>query len=189
MIVQAAGVAGAAEFFAGWLKAQPGATAHSHSNASAPPEPDRWSSYHPKFFSPVDFQNLESFTSILIPTDDTPGAREAHVAPFIDFVVDAAAQYAPEMQQQWREAMQWLHTHQFQSLSPEQQLSLVRQMSEGERDRSELNDGLKAYRLIKDMTIHAFYTSRAGLVDTLEYKGNAYLVEFPACTHPEHQRV
>jgi hypothetical protein len=28
-----------------------------------------------------------------------------------------------------------------------------------------------------------------GLIDVLEYKGLAYLSEFPACTHREHQRV
>jgi hypothetical protein len=49
--------------------------------------------------------------------------------------------------------------------------------------------GSATYKLIKDMTVHAFYTSRVGLVDVLEYKGLAYLSEFPACTHPEHQRV
>jgi hypothetical protein len=39
------------------------------------------------------------------------------------------------------------------------------------------------------MTVFAFYTSKAGLVDNLEYKGNAYLTDFPGCTHPEHRRV
>jgi hypothetical protein len=45
------------------------------------------------------------------------------------------------------------------------------------------------YRLIKEMAVHAFYTSRVGLVDVLEYKGLAYLTEFPGCNHPEHHTV
>jgi hypothetical protein len=43
--------------------------------------------------------------------------------------------------------------------------------------------------LIKDMTVRAFYTSRVGLIDVLEYKGNAYLTQFPGCTHSEHQKA
>jgi hypothetical protein len=191
MIARAAAIAGGAEFFDAWLKAQPGTvTPHAHqSNTVAPPELDRWSSYKPKFFSPEEFQALDAFTAILIPTDDTPGAREAHVAPFIDFVVNAAAEYAPEMQEQWRTAMNWLGAHHFENLSAEQQLSIVQQMAEPERSRSKTQDGFSAYRLIKDMTVHAFYTSRAGLIDVLEYKGNAYLTHFPGCTHPEHRQV
>ena len=132
---------------------------------------------------------LEAFSAILIPTDDTPGAREAHVAHFIDFVIDAAAEHAPEMQTEWRRAMDWLHAQNFGSLAPGQQLELIAQMSQPEIDRQKKHDGFPVYRLIKDMTVRAYYTSRAGLVEALEYKGNAYLTAFPACTHPEHRKV
>ncbi len=132
---------------------------------------------------------LDAFTAILIPTDDTPGAREAHVPHFIDFVLDAAAEHEPEMQAEWRRAMAWLRAHDFGSLSAGQQLELVTRMSEPEIDRSKKHDGFPVYRLIKEITVRAYYTSRAGLVDALEYKGNAYLTEFPACTHPEHRKV
>ena len=46
-----------------------------------------------------------------------------------------------------------------------------------------------AYRLIKQQNAFAFYTSRAGMIEALEYKGNSYNVVFPACTHPEHRQV
>ena len=161
-----------------------------HEHAShAPPEPDRWSSYTPKFFSAEELRNLDAFTAILIPTDETPGAREAHVAPFIDFVVNAAAEYAPEMQHDWRKAMNWLHAHAFAGLPAGQQLSLVQSMSEAEHAVTDQKEGFSAYRIIKEMTVHAFYTSRVGLVDVLEYKGLAYLTEFPGCNHPEHRSV
>lgn len=126
---------------------------------------------------------------ILIPTDDTPGAREAHTAAFADFLVNAAAEYAPELQQHWREAMRYLDAHKFAALSPDAQLALIEEMSAPERKESATHDGFDTYRLIKDMTVHAFYTSRIGLIDVLEYKGNAYLTAFPGCTHPDHQHV
>jgi hypothetical protein len=180
MMARAAAAAGASEFFADWARA-----AHAH----APPEPDRFRSYAPKFFSPEEFRTLDAFTNVLIPTDDTPGAREAHVAPFIDFVVNAAAEYAPEMQKKWRDALGWLVQKRFADLPAPEQLTLVSSMAEPERDRSLSHEGFPAYRLIKDMTVRAFYTSRVGLIDVLQYQGIAYLQEFPACTHPEHRKV
>lgn len=170
-----------------WLRAAPPQAHRAHSQA--PPEPDLWKSYQPRFFSADEFSMLEEFAAILIPTDDTPGAREAHVAHFIDFVLDAAAEHAPEMQTEWRRAMDWLHAQNFAGLSADRQLALVTRMAEPEIDRAKKHDGFPVYRLIKEMTVRAFYTSRAGLVDALEYKGNAYLTEFPACTHPEHRKV
>lgn len=191
MITQAAAVTGGTDFFSNWLQAgQAAAEAHHHGeNQFAPPEPDRWSHYQPKFFSPEEFQMLDAFTAILIPTDETPGAREAHAAPFIDFVVNAAAEYAPEMQTEWRGAMAWLSGRRFAQLPPPEQHALVERMAAAESGPSKPDDGFKVYRLIKQMTVSAYYTSRAGLIDNLEYKGNAYLTEFPGCTHPEHHKV
>jgi hypothetical protein len=190
-ILRAASVIGAQEFFSDWMRAaQVVTSSHTHDASShAPPEPDRWTSYTPIFFSAEDFRNLDAFTAIIIPTDDTPGAREAHVTAFIDFVVNAAAEYAPEMQHDWRNAMDWLRAHQFAELSSSQQHSLVQRMSEPEHDASNHREGFPVYRLIKEMTVHAFYTSRVGLIDVLEYKGLAYLTEFPGCNHPEHHTV
>ena len=61
--------------------------------------------YQPKFFDSEDFAALEAFTEILIPTDETPGAREARCAQFIDFVL-ASSDEAPR--KEWREAMRAL---------------------------------------------------------------------------------
>jgi hypothetical protein len=187
LITQAAATAGAGSFLAPWLAAN---QAHEHAADAKPPvDPHEWKSYQPKFFSQEEFVWLQWFTEILIPTDDTPGAREAHVASFIDFVVNAAAEFAPEVQGQWREALQWLHDSGFGSLSSSQQEALIKAASAPELDHTLNHPGFPAYRLIKEMTVRAFYSSRVGLVDVLEYQGLAYLTEFPACTHPEHQRV
>src|SRR5450432_2786819 len=100
LAARAAALTAGAEFFAAWLKA--GQAAHSHAN-SAPPEPLR--KYTPSFFDEPDREALDAFTSILIPTDDTPGAREANCVQFIDFVVSASP---AEVQKQWRDAMKAL---------------------------------------------------------------------------------
>jgi hypothetical protein len=190
-IARSFAVAGAQPFLSEWLEsAQTAAHTYEHKGGiSAPPAPDRWSGYKPTFFSPAQFKMLDQFTAILIPSDDTPGAREAHVAAFIDFVVNAAAEYAPEMQKEWRTAMDWLATSNFADMQPEAQFHFIEQISAPERGREKTHAGFAAYQMIKDMTVRAFYTSRVGLIDVLEYKGNTYLTEFPGCTHPEHRKV
>jgi hypothetical protein len=177
-------VAGSA-LFASWLRAASDPHLHSH----APPDPHDWSKYRPQFFSADEFATLDAFTAILIPSDGSPGARDAFVAPFIDFVVQAASEFAPEMQTRWKEAVRLLVSQNFAQLPPAEQLALVRRMAAPEEDPSQKHPGFATYRLIKEMTVHAFYTSRPGLIDALEYQGLAYLTEFPACDHPEHHRV
>ena len=184
LIARATTAAGAASFLTPWL-----AASESHRHDAAPADPHDWSNYHPQFFSAEEYEWLERFTAILIPTDETPGAREAHVAAFIDFVVNAAAEFAPEVQGQWRDAVAWLRSSRFGGLSAEQQVALVTRASAPESDHAATHPGFVRYQLIKEMTVRAFYTSRVGLVDVLQYQGIAYLTEFPACTHPEHQRV
>jgi hypothetical protein len=186
LALRAAALPGAAEFFSAWARA---ADQHQHiSSAAAPPEPPLLRDYQPKFFSADDFAALEAFTEILIPTDDTPGAREGHCAHYIDFVLQAS-DGAPKLQKQWRDAMAALKEAGFHSAVTKDRETLVEAMSKPERDRSASHAAFAAYRLIKQQNTFAFYTSRAGMIETLDYKGNSYNSEFPACTHPEHHAV
>ena len=184
LAVRAAALPGGAEFFSAWLQAQ---NDHSH-GSTAPPEPPLLRDYQPKFFSAEDFAALQAFTEILIPTDDTPGAREAHCAHYIDFLLQAADK-APQMQKQWRDAMEALRQAGFHSADAKGRADLVEAMSKPERDRSTTHPAFSAYRLIKQQNTFAFYTSRAGMIDALDYRGNSYNTTFPACTHPEHHTV
>jgi hypothetical protein len=90
-------VPGAREFFSAWLEAGQQA---GHGGHWQPPEPPLLRNYTPTFFSAGDFEALQAFTEILIPTDETPGAREARCAHFIDFVLDASSEAAPDTQRQ-----------------------------------------------------------------------------------------
>src|SRR5215470_4093952 len=40
--------------------------------------------YQPRFFKKDEFQTVEDLTGLIIPSDDTPGAKEAQVARYID---------------------------------------------------------------------------------------------------------
>lgn len=178
---KAAALPAGTEFFAAWLRA-----ADEHTHPAAPPEPPLLRNYEPKFFAAADFAALQAFTEILIPTDDTPGAKEAHCAHYIDFVL----QVSPEAtQRQWRAAMQALRDLGFHAADAKGRAALVAEMAKPERERGATHPGFAAYRLIKQQNTFAFYTSRAGMIETLDYRGNSYNESFPACTHPEHHRI
>jgi hypothetical protein len=183
LAVRAAALPGAVQFFAAWLDAAPRQT------SPALPEPPFLRDYQPKFFDGADFDALQSFTEILIPTDETPGAREAHCAHYIDFVLHASTEYAPHIQQQWRRAMTALRHAGFHEAGPQDRAAVVEAISRPEHDRSATHPAYFAYRLIKQQNTFAFYTSRAGIIEALDYRGNTYNVSFPPCTHREHQKV
>ena len=189
LAVRAAALPGAAEFFAAWLRA---AQEHQHdagsTGSNAPPEPPLLLDYVPKFFAADDFEALQAFTEILIPTDDTPGARQARCAHYIDFLMQASGD-VPPTQNAWRDALKASKEAGFHAADAKGRAALVEAMSKPERDRSATHPAYNAYRLIKQQNTFAFYTSRAGMIGALEYKGNSYNAGFPACTHPEHHTV
>ncbi|SRR6266542_267010 len=186
MALRAAAAAGGADFFAAWLQQ---GISHQHASSPAPPEPPLLRNYQPKFFDSGDFDALQAFTEILIPTDDTPGAREARCAHFIDFVLDASTGVNPDAQRQWRDAMGALKTAGFHGADAAGRAAMVAAMARPEVDRDASHPAYSAYRLIKQQNTFAFFTSRAGMIETLDYRGNSVNAEFPACDHPEHRTL
>src|SRR5881398_2119027 len=175
-----------------------------------PPPEEPAKPYAPQFFKPSEFETVEILAEMIIPTDEKPGAKEARVADYIDFVVFSAAEFEPSLQREWNEGLAWLdrestrlHGKSFRQLAAGDREKLMMDMSLPERDSTsrrslpgqasitatekEAHPGFGFYRQVKEMTVEGFYSSRVGLVDVLEYKGRAFLSEFPGCTHPEHQ--
>ena len=188
-----AATAAGQEFLSGWLTAAEGPSSALASQTGekslAPSAP-----FSPKFFSPEQYRAVEILTELIIPTDDQPGAKEAKVAQFIDFVVFSAAQHLPQLQLDWKQGLAQLdqlskqkNGRGFCNLTAAQQEALLIEMSLPERDSQATHPGYNFFRQVKQMTVEGFYTSKVGLVDVLGYQGRTYLSEFPGCTHPEHQ--
>ena len=58
--------------------------------------------------------------------------------------------------------------------------ALVEAMSQpGARPRRRRIPPIAAYRLIKQQNTFAFYTSRAGMIEALDYRGNSFNAELP----------
>ena len=185
LAIRAAALPAAAQFFSAWFDNARMLRQHA-AVSQAPPQPPFLRDYAPKFFAPDDFQALQAFTEILIPTDDTPGAREAQCAHYIDFVLQAAP---PAIRKQWTDAMAALKQAGFHAADARGRLSLVTAMARPEIDRTVSHPLYPVFRLIKQQNTFAFYTSRAGMIEALDYRGNTFNVRFPACDHPEHQVV
>jgi hypothetical protein len=186
MALRAAALPGGAAFFSTWLRADSG---HSHAGSAAPIEPPLLRDYQPAFLDRSDFDALRAFTEILIPTDESPGAREAHCAHFIDFVLQASLEAAPDTVRQWREAMGTLKQAGFHAADAAARAAMIEAMSRPERDPGATHPAYAAYRLIKRHNTFAFYTSRTGMIETLDYRGNSFNASFPACDHPEHRTI
>jgi len=153
------------------------------------------SSYVPQFFKPEEFRTVEILTEMMIPTDDTPGAKEAQVANYIDFVVFSAAEFKPSLQRKWLTGLELLDRESrvqfakpFREGSESDRTKLLTLISAPERDPKQHHDGFDFFVVVKEMTVEGFYTSKVGLIDVLDFQGMNYMSDFLGCTHPEHQK-
>src|SRR3989442_7183234 len=121
-------------FSAAWVSANwpalLSAATHAHNAAKAATPPKF------EFFTPEEAAEIEAITARIIPTDDTPGAREAGVVYFID---RGLATFAVENQKTYREGLPELQARvtemfpgvaQFSAATPEQQDEVLHSFDE-----------------------------------------------------------
>jgi gluconate 2-dehydrogenase gamma chain len=189
------------EFLAAWL---PASTAGANEGRGlvtllgmphSQDESPQGEAYKPKFFKPEQLKTVELLAEMIIPTDEEPGAKEARVAEYVDFVVYSAKEFEPDMRREWTEGLAFLERESqkrfgsaFRLASEANRVSLLTEMSLPERDPNTEREGFTFFRLAKEMTVEGFYTSKVGLMDVLNYQGMEYNADFPGCTHAEHQR-
>ena len=166
------------------------AALHVHRRlAQATPAPDVAAIFQPKFFTSAENELVTIISDLIIPTDKkSPGAREARVNEFIDLMISEGEGDEWAL---WRDGLQAVNRESgrrfgknFVEASEDQQISLLEAMSQNERNPQNLQE--RFFDQIKRRTIQGYYTSEIGIHQDLEYKGNAVLLEFEGCTHPEH---
>ena len=150
--------------------------------------------YRPQFFTAAEYAMVERLTEIIIPSDDTPGAKEAGVAEFIDFMVAND----PEPQYPFRVGLAWLNAHaeevngkRFIELTPEQQTSLLEPLGFKDKARPGSESGVRFFRLMREYTVTGFYTSEIGFKE-LDNPALKFYAESPECPHkgdPEHAHL
>jgi hypothetical protein len=148
--------------------------------------------WEPQFFDAHQDETLIALTELIIPATDTPGAKAALVNRYIDLHYN---EETPAKQEEILQALAWfdgrslsLHNKPFASLTETQQKALLQPLAEPARPNAEDEPGVKAFTLLKSLTIFGYYTSQIGLDEELKYEGDRLNPSFPgACTHPEHQ--
>ena len=190
-VLRAIGIAVVASHFPGFTKwAYAGALEH----AGADPATPRPKTYTPQFFSGEDFARIERLTELIIPSDETPGAREAGAAEFVDFMVA----HDTEQQQPMRSGLAWLHVESgsrfarpLLELSEAQQVSLLEPLAYKAKYRDGEEVGREFFRRLKELTAMGFYSSEIGYRE-LDNPSLRFYAESPACPHtndPEHRHL
>jgi hypothetical protein len=170
--------------------------------------------YKALFFSPEQFRLIEHIAGMIIPADDTPGAAEAGVAEFIDFMVanrvpvnarseirstDDAIRQGQAAQVRFISGIEWINAHSesefghlFMDSSAEQQKSLLEELAYKAKFKPTTEPGREFFQMMRDYTVVGYYTSKIGL-QSLGYPGlRTAWPKMPGCTHPddpEHARL
>jgi gluconate 2-dehydrogenase gamma chain len=169
--------------------------AHDHVNAARERTVQQKGSYKPQFFSPEEYLTVGLLAEMIIPSDGTPGAREAGASEFIDFIVFSD----PELQPRFRRGLTWMNAHSmglykqsFIKLPAEKQTEILEHLAYKDRYRPGEEEGRAFFELFREYTVIGFYTSRIGL-EQLDYPGlKHYYSDSPSCPHVndrEHRRL
>jgi hypothetical protein len=210
-ILQFIGIAAVAGTFPGFSK---WAFACSEDHLQSTPSAATSDSYKPLFFSSQQYRMVEQLAEMIIPHDDTPGAKEAGVAEFIDFMVanrvpvstsrdirstDDAIAAGKELQNKFIAGLDWMNARShsefgrpFMDCTPEQQNSLLEELAYKTKFKPTTESGRVFFQMMRDYTVVGYYTTKIGL-QTLGYPGlRTFWGKLPGCPHPddpEHLRL
>jgi Gluconate 2-dehydrogenase subunit 3 len=136
----------------------------------------------PLFFTPEEFAMVDEITELIIPTDEhSPGARAAQCAAYID--ARLAESWTEEPKTQWRDGLkaidavsQEINGKPFMQATAEQRIAVLTAISKNEKDPKKPEE--RFFGEIKRRTAHAYYSSKIGIHQEMEYKGNVPIKEF-----------
>jgi len=202
-ILRYIGIAAVASSFPGfsqWVFACPQDHPQSSSHVAA-------GSYKPLFFSQQQYQMVEHLAEMIIPEDETPGAKQAGVAEFIDFMVanrvpvstsrdirstDDAIAAGNEAQNRFLAGLDWMNARShsefkrdFMDCTPEQQNSLLDELAYKAKFTPTTESGRAFFQMMRDYTVVGYYTTKIGL-QSIGYPGlRVVWPKMPGCAHPD----
>ena len=170
--------------------------------------------YAPMFFAEPQYRMVVRLTEMIIPADHTPGAKEAGVAEFIDFMVanrvpvngtyevrsvQDSINQGKAAQAQFITGLNWINAHshaefgtQFLGCSADQQNRLLEELAYKDKFKPTTESGREFFQMMRDYTVIGFYTTKIGL-ESLGYPGlRRVWPKMPGCTHlddPEHAHL
>jgi len=140
-----------------------------------------------RFFDGRELALFDLLSEAILPTDDhSPGARAAGVAAYVDAQLADKDPKIPDWAEQRQAARDHLaaldglsrdmHAHGLLESSADEVNAVLTRAAVNEREPNTPEQ--KAFKWVKEHTAHAYYTSKIGIRQELEYKGNSMLPEF-----------
>lgn len=148
--------------------------------------------YAPKFFTPAEWRTVNVLVDYIIPRDERSGsATEAKVPEFIDFMMsDELTNTSQGAKNAMRNGLTWLDAESrrrfstsFVDASDAQRRELLDGIAWPGRAHEDVREGVTFFNRMRDMTAAGFFSSRMGWED-LDYRGNAYSMEWNGCPEP-----
>jgi len=153
--------------------------------APAAPKPAAESKSTAHFFTPAQHALVDEMSETIIPADShSGGAKAAKVTDYIDQVLRES--FDDNQKALWREGprlVDLMSRHysgkSFVDASPEERIAVLTVLSDNDR-MTDLPE-VRFFIELKRLTVRGYYTSRIGIHDELEYKGNRILQDFVGC--------
>ena len=137
------------------------------------------------FFTPTQHVLVDELCETIIPADShSGGAKAAKVVDFIDQTLRES--FDDSQKALWREGLhlvdimsQHYSGKSFVNASPEERVAVLTVLSDNDR-MTDLPE-VRFFIELKRLTVRGYYTSKIGIHDELEYKGNRILQEYVGC--------
>jgi len=156
---------------------------------AAPPAPAASESKSAgRFFTPAQHALADELSETIIPADShSGGAKAAKVADYIDQFLRES--FDDSQKALWREGLRLVdlmsrhyNGKSFVDATPEDRIAVLTVLSDHEK-MTDLPE-VRFFIELKRLTVRAYYTSKIGIHDELEYKGNRINQEFVGCDDP-----
>lgn len=122
-------------------------------------------------FGDAELELLDEIAETIFPETDTPGAKAAGVGPFIALMVTDT--YSPEEQDVFRDGLATIDRESeqaygriFAALSPSERLAIAERL---DRERADAGESLHYFRMLKELTVLGFFTSKTAYDQILDY--------------------
>ena len=138
-----------------------------------------------QFLTPKEHALLEELTETIIPADShSGGAKAAKVADYIETTLRERP--GATGQADFKEGLRLVELmsehycgKSFIASSPEDRIAVLTVLSKN-MDKTELPE-IRFFKDVRDLSIRGYYTSKIGIHDDQEYKGNVAVMEFVGC--------
>ena len=140
------------------------------------------------FFSPAQHTLVEELSETIIPADShSGGAKAAKVADYIDQVLRDSPD--DNLKSDWHEGLRLIDLmsqhysgKSFVDSSSEERIAVLTVLSDNDH-MTDLPE-VRFFLDLKHLTVRGYYTSKIGIHDELEYKGNRMLAQYVGCDDP-----